>query len=128
LRAREIDLGFIETPVRPSDLARLRVGADRLTLVVGPGHPLARRRRPLGRKDLATLPLASREDGSGPREALSRALDTPVQPALELDSNAAVKVEVASGGYPAVRRELAAAARLPDRPRVGGEPAGLGVR
>src|SRR5690625_2510639 len=35
LRAREIDLGFIETPVVPSDLARRRVGADRLTLVVG---------------------------------------------------------------------------------------------
>ncbi|HLS61844.1 MAG TPA: LysR family transcriptional regulator, partial [Ruania sp.] len=30
LRAREIDLGFIETPVVPSDLARRRVGADRL--------------------------------------------------------------------------------------------------
>jgi len=115
LRAREVDLGFIETPVVPSDLARRRVGADRLTLVVGPGHPLARRRRPLSREDLATLPLASREDGSGTREALSRALDTPVQPALELDSNAAVKVEVASGGYPAVLSELAVAAELRDR-------------
>src|SRR5690625_5795917 len=31
-RAREIDLGIIETPVAPSDLAGRRVRADRLTL------------------------------------------------------------------------------------------------
>src|SRR5699024_8521640 len=97
LRAREVDLGFIEAPRVPADLARRKVGQDRLTLVVAPGHPLARRRS-VGRAELAELSLASREDGSGTREALRRALGRAVEPALELDSNAAVKVEVASGG------------------------------
>lgn len=114
LRAREIDLGFIEAPSLPSDLARRKVGQDRLTLVVAPGHALARRRRSVGRQELAGLSLASREDGSGTREALSRALGRAVRPALELDSNAAVKVEVASGGYPAVLSELAVAGELRD--------------
>ena len=114
LRAREVDLGFIETPRVPADLARRKVGQDRLTLVVAPGHPLARRRS-VGREELAELSLASREDGSGTREALSRSLGRAVEPALELDSNAAVKVEVASGGYPAVLSELAVAAELRDR-------------
>src|SRR5699024_3070043 len=125
LRAREVDLGFIETPRVPADLARRKVGQDRLTLVVAPGHPLARRRG-VGREELAELSLASREDGSGTRaalsrslgltrEALSRSLGRAVEPALELDSNAAVKVEVASGGYPAVLSELAVAAELRDR-------------
>src|SRR5699024_6916778 len=83
------------------------------------GHPLARRRS-VGREELAELSLASREDGSGTREALSRALGRAVEPALELDSNAAVKVEGASGGYPAVLSELAGAAELRDRRLVGG--------
>src|SRR5699024_12407841 len=107
----------------PADLARRKVGQDRLALVVAPGHPLARRRS-VGRKELAELSLASREDGSGTREALSRALGQAVEPALELDSNAAVKVEVASGGYPAARRELAVVAELRDAPQAGVE---LGV-
>ncbi|WP_159621329.1 LysR family transcriptional regulator [Ruania rhizosphaerae] len=114
LRSREIDLGFIESPTVPSDLARRRVGTDRLALVVGPEHPLARRRRPLTRDQLVGMALASREDGSGTRDALTRALGEPVQPVLELDSNAAVKVEVASGGYPAVLSALAVGAELSD--------------
>lgn len=114
LRAREIDLGFIEAPSVPSDLARRKVGQDRLSLVVAPGHQLARRRRSVGRDELAELALASREDGSGTREALSKALGRAVQPVLELDSNSAVKVEVASGGYPAVLSELAVAGELRD--------------
>ncbi|UFU03737.1 LysR family transcriptional regulator [Ruania suaedae] len=114
LRSREVDLGFIESPSVPSDLARRRVGTDRLALVVGPDHPLARRRRPLTRRQLVGMALASREDGSGTRDALTRALGEPVQPVLELDSNAAVKVEVASGGYPAVLSALAVGAELSD--------------
>ncbi|UFU07325.1 LysR family transcriptional regulator [Ruania halotolerans] len=114
LRAREVDLGFVESPAVPADLARRRVGTDRLTLVVGPEHPLARRRRPLTRDQLLGLALASREDGSGTRDTLTRALGQPVRPALELGSNAAVKVEVASGGYPAVLSALAVNAEISD--------------
>lgn len=115
LRAREIDLGFVETPVVPPDLHNRRVATDRLVLVVAPDHPLSRRRRPVSREELAALPLASREDGSGTRDTLRVALGLQmVPPAVELDSNAAVKVLVMSGGYPAVISELAVANELRD--------------
>ncbi|MBZ2196723.1 LysR substrate-binding domain-containing protein [Occultella gossypii] len=114
LRGREIDLGFVEGPTVPTDLVRRRVGADRLLLVVAPGHPLTRRRRPVGAEELAELRLASREAGSGTRDALGWALGRELEPGVELDSNAAVKVVVASGAYPAVISELAVAAELRD--------------
>ena len=115
LRAREIDLGFVETPQIPSDLHRRRVARDRLVLVVAPDHPLARRRHPLGRDELAQTPLASREDGSGTRDTLRLAIGrSMVPPAVELDSNAAVKVLVSSGSFPAVISELAVANELRD--------------
>ncbi|OIQ93198.1 HTH-type transcriptional activator CmpR [mine drainage metagenome] len=115
LRAREIELGFVETPQVPSDLRRRRVASDRLVLVVAPDHPLARRRHPLGRDELAETPLASREDGSGTRDTLRMAIGRPmVAPAVELDSNAAVKVLVGSGSFPAVLSELAVANELRD--------------
>ncbi len=115
LRAREIELGFVETPRVPSDLRRRRVASDRLVLVVAPDHPLARRRQPLGRDELAETPLASREDGSGTRDTLRMAIGRPmVPPAVELDSNAAVKVLVSSGSFPAVLSELAVANELRD--------------
>ncbi|TDE94038.1 LysR family transcriptional regulator [Occultella glacieicola] len=115
LRGREIDLGFVEGPTVPTDLVRRRVGADRLVLVVAPGHPLTRRRRPVDAEELAELRLASREAGSGTRDALGWALGRELDPGVELDSNAAVKVMVASGAYPAVISELAVAAELRDR-------------
>jgi len=115
LRAREIELGFVETPQVPSDLHRRRVASDRLVLVVAPDHPLARRRHPIGRDELAQTPLASREDGSGTRDTLRLAIGRPmVAPAVELDSNAAVKVLVTSGRFPAVLSELAVANELRD--------------
>ena len=115
LRARDIDLGFIETPTLPDDVHSRRVGADRLVLVVAREHPLARRRHPLSRGELARLPLASREDGSGTRDTLRRAVGPEMlEPALALDSNAAVKVLVSSGDYPAVISELAVANELRD--------------
>ncbi|WP_407342036.1 LysR family transcriptional regulator [Pengzhenrongella phosphoraccumulans] len=115
LRAREIALGFVETPAIPVDLVSRTVARDRLVLVASPDHPLARRRRPVGRDELATMPLASREDGSGTRDTLHVAMGhTLVPPAVELDSNAAVKVLVGSGAYPAVISELAVANELRD--------------
>ncbi|MGV8967296.1 MAG: LysR family transcriptional regulator [Cellulomonas sp.] len=115
LRAREIQLGFVETPAIPSDLISRTVASDRLVLVASPDHPLARRRRPVGRDQLASMPLASREDGSGTRDTLQVAMgDALAAPAVELDSNAAVKVLVSGGSYPAVISELAVANELRD--------------
>ena len=115
LRAREIELGFIEAPTVPADLNSRRVATDRLVLVVSPDHPLARRRRPVTRDELALMQLASREGWSGTRDTLRRAVGQPMAgPAVELDSNAAVKVLVSSGSYPAVISELAVAGELRD--------------
>jgi DNA-binding transcriptional LysR family regulator len=115
LRAREIELGFVETPTIPRDLTSRQIAADRLVLVVAPGHPLARRRRPVSGDELATMQLASREEGSGTRDTLHVAMgQTMAPPAVELDSNAAVKVLVSSGSYPAVISELAVAGELRD--------------
>jgi DNA-binding transcriptional LysR family regulator len=113
VRSREVDLGFIETPNLPTDLRCRRVGADRLVLVVAPDHPLARRRRPVTAEELSSMPLASREGGSGTRDTLRRALGQAMaEPVIELDSNAAIKVTVRSGGYAAVISELAVASEL----------------
>jgi DNA-binding transcriptional LysR family regulator len=51
--------------------------------------------------------LVTREPGSGTRVALDEALGRPVRSALELASNAAVRVSVASGTAPAVLSRLA---------------------
>ena len=115
VRSREADLGFVETPVVPADLRSRTVATDRLVLVAAPEHPLARRRRPLSPDQLAAVPLASREEGSGTREALRRALGREMTPpAVELDSNAAVKVLATSADHPAVLSELAVTNELRD--------------
>ncbi|MHB1288292.1 LysR family transcriptional regulator [Georgenia sp.] len=115
LRSREIELGFVETPTIPTDLLSRQVATDRLVLVVSPDHRLARRHEPVSRDELAVMSLATREDGSGTRDTLQVAVGQAMAaPAVELDSNAAVKVLVSSGSYPAVISELAVAGELRD--------------
>jgi len=115
LRAREIDLGFIESPHVPADLRSRPVAKDRLVLVVAPEHRLANHRTPLTASELAKLPLATRESGSGTRETLELAVDEPmVAPMLELDTNAAVKIAVAAGELGAVLSELVVGQELRD--------------
>lgn len=115
VRSREVDLGFVEGPSVPSDLHSRGVGSDRLLLVVGAEHPLARRRRPITVAQLSDLPLVTREDGSGTLDTLRSALaPRPVQPALQLESNAAVKLLVGAGGYASVLSELTLMAELRD--------------
>lgn len=129
VRAREADLGFVETPTIPADLRSRTVASDRLILVAAPEHPLARRRRPVPPAELAATPLVSREQGSGTREALRRALGREmVPPAVELDSNAAVKVLATSADHPAVLSELALANELRDGRLVEVRVSGLDLR
>ncbi|MFI5775714.1 LysR family transcriptional regulator [Nocardia sp. NPDC051570] len=115
LRAREIDLGFIESPNVPADLGSRRVAKDRLVLVVSPHHQLARRCDPLTGLELARLRLVSRERGSAARETLELAVGEPlIDPVIELQSNAAVKVAVEAGELAAVLSELVVGQDLRD--------------
>lgn len=112
---REIDVGFIESPSVPPGLTTQRVAQDRLVIVVAPQHGWARRREPIRVAELAATPLVMREPGSGTRYTLERALagqEVVASPALELSSNAAVKVAVETGVAPAVLSALAVAAEL----------------
>lgn len=110
----ECDLGFVESPAVPRGLRWTVVGQDELLVVVAPGHPWTRRRRPLTAAELAATPLVVREPGSGTRVSLEHQLSahSMVEPAVELGSNAAVKVMAASGSAPAVLSRLAAAQAL----------------
>jgi DNA-binding transcriptional LysR family regulator len=110
----EVDLGFVESPTVTEGLASRVVGSDHLIVVVTPGHPWARRRRPLHAAELAATPLVVRETGSGTRETLDQVLTRhdPVTPQLALGSNAAVKGAAVAGIAPAVLSRHAVEADL----------------
>ncbi|UUT36030.1 LysR family transcriptional regulator [Microbacterium elymi] len=111
LRDGMLDLGFIESPLVPSDLGSTTVAVDRLVVVVPPGHAWT------GAIDLPTLarmPLVARERGSGTRTGYELAVRErmgaePADPALELATTVAVLSAVAAGVAPAVLSELAVA-------------------
>lgn len=108
-----VDLGFVEAPgPPPPGLSSRRAAVDRLALVVAPGHPWSRRRRPLTPPELAATPLVMRERGSGTRDTLDRALPDACPPALELGSTTAVRGAVVAGVAPAVLSVLAVAVDL----------------
>lgn len=109
------DLGFVESLRLPSTMTgvarEVEVARDRLVVVVAPDHPWARRTRPVPLAEFTATPLVVREPGSGTRVSLEDTLapEPLAAPALELESNAAVRVAVASRAGPAVLSELAVA-------------------
>ncbi|MDH6138040.1 MULTISPECIES: LysR family transcriptional regulator [Kitasatospora] len=126
--AGEADLGFVEGTRTPPGLAGVAVGADRLAVVVAPGHPWARRRAPVTRAELAGTPLVLREPGSGTREVLDRALGSPAEPLLELASTTALKAAALAGAGPVCLSELAVADELATRRLVEVPVADLDLR
>ena len=84
-----------------------RLSGDELALVVPTGHPWRRKRR-VTMKDLLAQPLVQREEGSGTRRCMERAVERAgVSPArlivaLELGSTEAVKGAVLGGAGAAV--------------------------
>ncbi|MBU2670114.1 LysR family transcriptional regulator [Actinoplanes bogorensis] len=109
-----VELGFVEGPDLPAGLHAEVVATDRLAVVVGPGHPWARRRRAVTADELAATPLVSRESGSGTRRAFEQALGdlTAAAPLLELSSTTAIKHAVTAGSGAAVLSSLAVTAEL----------------
>jgi DNA-binding transcriptional LysR family regulator len=113
--AGEVDVGFVESPtVRPS-LQRRRIAWDQLMVAVEPGHPWARRRRPLSADEIATASLLVRESGSGARETLERALGEKglrISAGLVMGSNTALKSAAMTGMGPVVLSERSLTAEL----------------
>jgi molybdate transport repressor ModE-like protein len=107
LLSDEADLGFVEGLSVPTGLDSVVIAHDRLIVVTAPGHPWARRRRPLEASELAVTPLILREKGSGTRQVLDTALGGLARPLIELSSTTAVKAAAVSGAGPAVLSELA---------------------
>ncbi|WP_324788724.1 LysR family transcriptional regulator [Streptomyces sp. H51] len=112
LLSGEADLGFVEGVSVPPGLDSVVIARDRLIVVTAPGHPWARRRRPLEAPELAATALILREKGSGTRQVLDAALGGPARPLIELSSTTAVKAAVVSGAGPAVLSELAVGEEL----------------
>lgn len=132
LRTGAVDLGFVESPQAPAGLSARQVASDRLLVVVPPGHPWTRRRRPLRIAELAAAPLVLRERGSGTRETLDQALrkagvGEPL-PLLELGSATAVRNAVIAGTGPAVISEFAVRADLADGRLVAVDVEGMELR
>ncbi|WP_405646246.1 LysR family transcriptional regulator [Streptomyces uncialis] len=115
LLSGEADLGFVEGVGVPSGLDSVVIGHDRLVVVTAPGHPWARRGRPVAGDELTRTPLILREEGSGTREVLAAALGGLARPLIELSSTTAVKAAAVGGAGPAVLSELAVGEELAAR-------------
>lgn len=109
----DAELGFVEGAVDASRLEIRHIGADRLTLVAAPDHPLASKRH-IGACDLSAHAWVRREPGSGTRSEFEQALrgqglaPETLPCALVLPSNEAILAAVAAGDLLAAVSELAA--------------------
>ncbi|WP_225837503.1 LysR family transcriptional regulator [Streptomyces sp. NK08204] len=124
----EADLGFVEGLTVPTGLDSTVIAHDRLIVVTAPGHPWARRRRPLTAQELAATPLILRERGSGTRQVLDAALGGLARPLIELSSTTAVKASAVSGAGPSVLSELAVGEELAMRRLVSIPVDGVALR
>jgi DNA-binding transcriptional LysR family regulator len=102
------DIGFLESPTVRSSLRRRRIGWDDLAVAVPTGHDWATRSE-VTAEELAATPLLLREEGSGTRETVERALDRlglEVSLGLVMASNTALRSAAVAGIGPVVLSEL----------------------
>lgn len=116
ITAGAADLGFVEGPQVPAGLRTRSFADDALVVVVGDEHPWRRRAHNPDPAELAHAALIVREEGSGTRDALERALTAAGQRQtrshLELASTAAIKSAVLAGQGVGVLSMLAVADEL----------------
>jgi len=96
----ELDIGMIEGDVSRRELEVMPWREDDLVVFAAPGHPLARRRRPLTDKELLGARWILRESGSGTRQTFDRALHDllgQLEVRFELQHTEAIKRAVESG-------------------------------
>ncbi|MEV4506104.1 LysR family transcriptional regulator [Streptomyces klenkii] len=106
----EADLGFIESISVPAGLDTIVIALDSLVVVTSPDHHWARLSEGVTAEELARTPLIMREQGSGTRQFLARALAPyggPGTALLELPSATAVRAAVLAGAGAAVMSSLA---------------------
>lgn len=99
LLAGDIELGLTEGTGEDKRLDSEVFHRDELVVVAPPGHPLLKRRRVTAR-ELCQQPFVLREEGSGTRVIVEKALaklDLAVHPVLALNSTEAIKRSVIAG-------------------------------
>ena len=111
VRAGTIDLGFIETPMVPTDLAAKVVGHDTIEVVVQSGHRWARNGG-VSPRELAKTSMVLREPGSGTRQALEEAMagagfPMSAEPAAVLSTTLGIRSAVMAGIAPGALSSLA---------------------
>jgi DNA-binding transcriptional LysR family regulator len=95
-----IDVGLTEGIVEGDELDSTVFLRDELVPIAAPGHPLARRKRPVPAATLCREPFVVRETGSGTKSVVERALaerGLSVTPVMSLGSTEAIKRAVAAG-------------------------------
>ncbi|NYF97421.1 LysR family transcriptional regulator [Janibacter cremeus] len=107
VRSGSASVGFIEGPEAPPGLHSQIVATDELVLVVAPEHHLAEHAGALSAQELRSLPLITREAGSGTRVTLEEALGAPARTSQVLSSIAAVRLAVQAGTGQTVLSRLA---------------------
>ena len=114
VEAGTAEVGFVESPTVRGSLGRRRVGWDELAIAVPPSHPWASRAS-LPPEAVAAAPLLVREEGSGTRDTLERALrrhGLGLTVAMAMASNTALKSAALAAMGPVVLSELALSGEL----------------
>lgn len=109
-----VELGFTEGPLESEGLESTVFFRDELVVIAPAGHPLLKKRS-VSIRDVCNEPLILREEGSGTRAVLERALHRKalkIKPLLSLASPEAIKNAVVAGMGLAVVSRLIVALEL----------------
>ena len=108
--AADLEVGVIGLAPHGKEFESFPVGADRLLLAVAQSHPLAKSKS-VTLEQLRKHPMVRREEGSGTRAAVERALGDPhgLPVALEMGSTESLRAAVRAGIGPGFLSDLAVA-------------------